>query len=148
MDREAGNRVAKEAFMASWRPLPELDELNGFFWRSGVDGKLRFLHCAACDYYIHPPLPLCPKCMVAEPQPKPVSGRATVRSVTINSQPWGPGLPPSYAIAIVGMDEQADLNLTTNIVGIAPEDVRIGARVQVVFEQREDVFVPLFEPLP
>jgi len=144
---EVGDLIEPGAYMAPWRPLPALDDLNGFFWRSGADGKLRFLHCEACDYYIHPPLPVCPKCLGAEPQPKSVSGHATVRSVTINFQPWGPGLPPSYAIAIVGMDEQDDLNLTTNIIGILPEDVRIGARVGVTFEQREEVFVPLFKPL-
>ena len=34
----------------------------------------------------------------------------------------------------------------TNIVGCPAEEVAIGMRVQVVFEEREDVFIPLFEP--
>jgi uncharacterized OB-fold protein len=134
--------------MASWRPLPELDELNGFFWRSGADGQLRFLHCAACDYFVHPPSAMCPKCLEASLAPKGVSGLATVRSVTVNHQPWGPGLPVPYVIAIVEMVEQAGLNLTTNIVGDAPQVVRIGDRVRVLFEPRGEIHVPLFEPLP
>jgi uncharacterized OB-fold protein len=134
--------------MASWRPLPELDELNGFFWRSGADGHLRFLHCEACDYFVHPPSPICPKCLAASLEPKVVSGAATVRSVTVNHQPWGAAGPPvPYAIAIVEMDEQEGLNLTTNVVGAAPKEVRIGARVRVVFEPRGEIHVPLFEPL-
>ncbi len=133
--------------MASWRPLPDLDELNSFFWRSGSDGRLRFLHCESCKYFVHPPSPICPKCLEAKLAPKDVSGLASVRSVTVNHQPWGPGLPVPYAIAIVEMDEQQGLNLTTNIVGAAPEEVRIDDRVRVVFEPRGDIFVPLFEPL-
>lgn len=133
--------------MASWRPLPELNEENKFFWKSGADGNLRFLHCAPCDYYIHPPAPVCPQCLASTPTPKVVSGRAAVRSVTVNHQPWGPGLPVPYAIAIVGMDEQDDLNLTTNIVGIDAQAVARGDRVKVVFEQRDDIYVPLFEPI-
>jgi uncharacterized OB-fold protein len=34
----------------------------------------------------------------------------------------------------------------TNIVGCEPDEVRIGMRVKVVFEHREDVYLPLFEP--
>jgi uncharacterized OB-fold protein len=134
--------------MASWRPLPALNDENRFFWTSGADGKLRFLHCSACDYFVHPPAPVCPKCLRSEPAPKAVSGHATVRSVTVNHQPWGPGLPVPYAIAIVGLDEQADLNLTTNIVGLPAEHVRVGDKVRVTFEQHGEVHVPLFEPLP
>ena len=134
--------------MASLRPLPQLDELNGFFWKSGADGQLRFLRCEACDYFVHPPSPICPKCLAASLEPKAVSGLATVRSVTVNHQPWGAAAPPvPYAIAIVEMDEQAGLNLTTNLVGVAPNDVCIGARVRVVFEPRGEIYVPLFEPV-
>jgi uncharacterized protein len=132
--------------MAPWRPLPELNDDNAFFWKSGADGQLRFLHCEPCNYFIHPPAPVCPKCLESAPQPKAVSGQATVRSVTINHQPWGPGLPVPYAIAIVGMVEQDDLNLTTNIIGAEPQAIAIGDRVRVVFEQRDDIHVPLFEP--
>ena len=35
----------------------------------------------------------------------------------------------------------------TNIVGCPAEAVRIGMRVQVVFEHRDDVYLPLFEPV-
>ena len=131
--------------MASWRPLPTLTDENRFFWISGADGRLHFLHCASCDYFVHPPAPVCPKCLADQLAPKPVSGRATIRSVTINHQPWGPGLPVPYAIAIVGIDEQEDLNLTTNIIGIAAAEVRIGMKVEVTFEARGEIYVPLFQ---
>ena len=133
--------------MASWRPLPSLTAENRFFWTAGADGRLRLQHCPACDYFIHPPAPICPKCLSEHVAPKAVSGRATIRSVTVNHQPWGPGLPVPYAIAIVGLDEQEDLNLTTNIVGLAAEDVRIGLRVEVAFEAWGEIQVPLFRPV-
>ena len=60
----------------------------------------------------------------------------------------GPELP--YVIAIVELPEQAGLRLTTNVVGCAPEDVRIGMPMRVVFEHHPDpdgdVFIPLFAP--
>lgn len=126
--------------------MPKLDDENRFFWTSGADGKLRFLHCDACDYYIHPPMPVCPKCLSDGVAPKAVSGRASVRSVTINHQPFVPGVATPFAIAVVNIAEQDDVNLTTNILEAAPADVAIGMPVQVTFEQRGDVYVPLFKP--
>jgi len=38
------------------------------------------------------------------------------------------------------------VHLTTNIVGCEPDQVAIGQRVAVRFEQDEDVWIPLFEP--
>jgi uncharacterized OB-fold protein len=37
--------------------------------------------------------------------------------------------------------------LTTNLVGVEPEDVQIGMPVRVVFELVEDVWLPLFTPV-
>lgn len=129
-----------------FRVLPTLDEPSAFFWTSGADGKLRFLKCAACSYLIHPPAPICPKCHSREAAPAEVSGRATVHSFTVNHQPWD-GTPEAYVIGLVTIDEQPDVRLTTNIIDIDPDEVRIGMPVEVVFEDRAPVFVPLFRPV-
>jgi acetyl-CoA acetyltransferase/uncharacterized OB-fold protein len=127
------------------RPLPELTPENEFFWTSGADGTLRFQHCAACARYVHPPRPVCPRC--GEPlEVRAVSGRATVVGVTINHQQWLPDMPPPYAVALVAIDEDPLVRLTTLVVDAAPEDVRIGLPVEVRFEQHEDVWLPLFAP--
>ena len=75
-----------------------------------------------------------------------MSGRATVHSFTVNHQPWD-GVGDVYVIGLVEIDEQPDVRLTTNIVDVEPDDVRIGMPVEVVFEDHEPVFVPLFRPV-
>ena len=65
---------------------------------------------------------------------------------TVNRQVWEEGLEAPYVIAIVGIDEQPGLRLTTNVINCAIEKVRIGMRVRVLFEHCEDVWLPLFEP--
>lgn len=74
-----------------------------------------------------------------------LSGRATVFSYTVNHQPWD-GTGDVYAIGLVQLEEQADVRLTTNIVGIDPCAVTIGMPVRVVFEDHDPVYLPLFEP--
>jgi uncharacterized OB-fold protein len=75
------------------------------------------------------------------------SGRASVAAFTINHHPWFPNFPPPYVVAIVELAEEPDVRLTTNIVNCPIEDVHVGMQVQVLFEQHEDVWIPLFEPV-
>lgn len=130
---------------APFRLLPRLSEENEFFWTSGADGVLRFLRCTGCGYYLHPPVPRCPKCGGTDVAPEAVSGDATVLTYTVNHHPWDGGSEP-YVIAIVGIPEQDDVRLTTNIVGCAPDEITIGMPVRVTFEHRDPVWFPLFEP--
>jgi uncharacterized OB-fold protein len=125
--------------------MPRLDPDNEFFWTSGKDGRLRFLRCQDCGYYIHPPTPICPKCYRRNVAPEVVSGDATLWSYTVNHQQWAPGCEEPYVIGLVEIAEQPGLRLTTNIV-TAVDAVSIGMPLHVVFEDHDPVYIPLFEP--
>jgi len=131
----------------AFRILPRVTPQNEFFWTSGADGRLRFLRCSVCGTWVHPPTPVCPDCLSKDLAPAEVSGRATLATFTVNHQPWIPGFDPPYVFAIVEIDDAPGVRLMTNIVGCEPDDVRIGMPVQVTFEHREDVWLPLFAPL-
>ncbi|MDX6432244.1 MAG: hypothetical protein QOE54_4610, partial [Streptosporangiaceae bacterium] len=77
-----------------------------------------------------------------------VSGRAVVAGFTVNHQQWLPRFPPPYVVAVVAIEEDPMTRLTTNIIGCEPDDVAIGMRVRVVFEQQGELWIPLFEPEP
>ena len=130
-----------------FRLLPQVTPENEHFWRGGADGELRFLRCGSCGYYVHPPAPLCPECLSRDLAAEAVSGRAVVHTFTVNHQAWIPGFDPPYLVAIVELEEQEGLRLTTNLVKCEPEDVSIGMRVKTLFEDvGDDVYLPLFEP--
>lgn len=123
------------------KPAP--DPLTDFFWSSGADGKLRLLTCADCGYRTHPAGPVCALCLSRNVAPQPVSGLGTILTCTVNVQQWVSGQGP-YVIALVGLDEQDDLRLATNIVDADPWSVSVGDRVQVRFVARHGVYYPLF----
>ena len=131
-----------------FRLLPKVTPENEHFWRGGAEGELRFLRCRSCAWYLHPPSPICPRCLSRDLSPEALSGRATLHTFTINHQPWYPGLDPPYTVGIVELPEQAGLRLTTNVVNCDPDDVCVGMDLQVVFEEYDDVFLPMFEPVP
>lgn len=126
------------------RSLPVLNDMNGYFWTGGREGRLRILRCQDCGRYIHPYAALCPKCRSERIEPEAVSGRGQVVSFTVNHQPWFPHVPVPYVIALVELDEQADIRLVTNMPDTPIEAVRPGLPVEVYFEAHGEVFIPLF----
>jgi uncharacterized OB-fold protein len=131
-----------------FRILPAVTPENEHFWLGGAENELRFLRCADCRTWIHPPQPICPNCLGRSLAPEAASGQATVHTFTVNWQPWLPNFDPPYVIAIVALPEQEGLRLTTNIVGCDPDEVTIGMPVQVTFEEYDGVWLPLFTPEP
>ena len=135
-DRCGGHALAPCANMPPWSPTAPCcascraslttTRSSGRRARTGV---LRFLRCNACDYYNHPPGPVCRRCLSPRVAPQVVSGRGHVETFTVNYQQWIPGSDP-YIIAWVAIDEQPDVRLTTNLVDVEPEDVRIGMPVR------------------
>lgn len=129
-----------------FRPLPRLDGLAGEFWRAGADGTLRLQRCDTCGTWAHPPQPVCPACLGRELRFQPTSGRGSVYTFTVNEHPWNPTIPLPYVIAVVELDEQPGLRLTSNVVGCDAADVSVGMRVRVCFVEDDGVFLPMFEP--
>jgi uncharacterized OB-fold protein len=132
---------------ASGRPLPLITQDNEFFWTSGADGKLRFQECKACSALIHPPAPVCRYCRSRDIGVRAVSGEATLAGFTVNERFSLPGMPAPYVIAQVAIAEDPRVRLTTNLVDADPEQLELGQQMEVVFEQAEDVWLPLFRVL-
>lgn len=130
-----------------FRILPEITDRNREYWTGGERGELRLLRCDDCGYLIHPPVPMCPACHSKVQHFVTVSGRATLHTYTVNYQEWMPGPELPYVVAIVELPEQVGLRLTTNLINCPLDDIRIGMAVQVTFEQHDDVWIPLFEPV-
>lgn len=129
------------------RILPVIDRDSEAYWTWGRDGTLAIYRCADCAYFVHPPVPFCPKCDSRNVMPHAVSGRGRVVTFTVNHKSWVPDLPVPYVLALVAIEEQEDVRIPCNIVDCAPQDVIFDMLVEVVFEPVEDVWIPLFRPL-
>jgi uncharacterized OB-fold protein len=133
--------------MATPRPQPRLDADNRAFWTGGADGELRINRCQDCGTYIHPPKPVCRKCLSDQVLPEAVAPTAVVDTFTVNYQAWFPGMEVPFVIARVALDGAPGVYLTTNIVNCPVDAVDIGDKVQVTFEQQGEIHYPLFEKI-
>jgi hypothetical protein len=128
-------------------PVPRLDEESKGFWEACRRHELYVQRCGACGAMRFYPRALCPSCLSDQTQWVRCSGRGTVYTFTVTHQNLAPGfrerLP--YVMAYVELEE--GVRLLTHIVGCAPDAVRIGLPVEVVFEDlTPEVAVPVFRP--
>jgi uncharacterized OB-fold protein len=127
------------------RPQPRLDPDTRAFWTGGAQGKLMLNRCQACGLYIHPPKPVCRHCLSDDVKPEAVAGTGVVDTFTVNHQAWYPGLEVPFVIARIAIDGAPGVYVTSNVIGSPVDEVDIGDRVRVTFEQQDDVYFPLFE---
>lgn len=74
-----------------------------------------------------------------------LAGTGTVYSYTILHHPQHPAF--SYPVVAVLVDLDEGIRVVSNLVGVEPEDVRVGLPVRVTFEATaDDMAVPVFEP--
>jgi uncharacterized OB-fold protein len=101
-------------------------------------------HCDDCARWVHPSSSECRDCgsqLVA----RPVSGRGTVFTYTVNYHPYNPDIPTPYVIALVELAEQSGLRVAANIVDCEPDSVKCGMAVDIRPE-RGTGGAPLFAP--
>ena len=129
------------------KPLPMPDDLTRPFWDAARERRLEIQRCSACGYYNHPPRPLCDACGLEDLTFEPVSGRGSIYSYTVMRQRNVKGFEDDvpYINVIVELDEQPMLFMITYMPGSESDGVRIGQRVQVVYEERDGVVLPQFE---
>lgn len=127
-------------------PIPNFETQP--FWDGCARGQLLLQKCAGCGAYRHPPAPICPTCLSPEHAWVEASGRATVFTFVVvretRAKGWDQLVP--YVSAVVTLAEGP--RMITNIIDIAPEDVKIDMPVQVTFADAEgDMKLPLFRPV-
>ena len=135
------------------RPIPTPNEDSVDFWEACKRHELTFKHCNDCGFYIHLPKQRCPQCWSTNVGNAKVSGKGTVYTVTVVHVPTAPGFEPPYNVALVELDEQPGLRIMTNIIDCPDDEVVIGMRVEVVFQDivlddgTVEASLPKFRPI-
>lgn len=82
---------------------------------------------------------MCPGCQGFEMESVEACGRGAVHSFVVAHHPPIPPFEYPNVIALIELEEGT--RLVSRLVGVAPDDVRIGLPVEVEFEQVDDDLV-------
>src|SRR5579875_2012282 len=115
-------------------PGPVLDPWTAPFWEAVRRHRLILQRCDGCGTVCYPPGPSCHSCLSQESSWIDASGRATVESWVVFHYTYFDGLKPAlpYNVALVRLSE--GVPFMTNLVGVAPDDIKVGLPVRLVFE--------------
>lgn len=133
------------------KPLPTPTYNTKPFWEAAKQHKLIIQRCRNCGTRVFYPRDVCPgrDCLgIGTLEWMECTGKGFVYSFTISMQPQHPAFNDDvpYVFGIVELDE--GVRMTTNIINIPPQELKVGQRVEVVFDDVTDEFTLVkFQPV-
>lgn len=129
------------------KPLPTITPESQPFWEACRQHRFLVQRCLECGTFQHYPRGVCASCWGDRLEWREGSGRGRVYSFTVTRRTQARGFREEvpYVVAYVELDE--GVQVLTNVIGCAPEDVKIGMPVVVAFDDVDDqISIPRFRP--
>lgn len=129
------------------RPLPQFPERDSEpFWTATKSHELRYQTCDDCRSVVFYPKHHCQSCGSSKLTWQSSRGEGVVYTYSVvraNRSPAFRDYVP-YVLSYVDLDE--GFRMMTNIVDVPPEQVKVGMRVRVKWEDHDEVSLPFFAP--
>lgn len=127
-------------------PEPDLGELGRPFWDALKQGALTFQRCSGCGHAWLPARSECPNCLGDAWTRESAKGDATLVSWVVYRHAYHPAFAARlpYTVAVVQLAEGP--RMISNIVGAAPEALRIEQPLKLRIEDDGGLAVPRFAP--
>lgn len=125
------------SYLPAATPLPDPEPWERKFWEFCDQRTLRFQSCARCGVIRHPPMPVCASCQSVDEEWCEAQGGAELYTYTIVHHPNHPALAQAtpYNAALVIFPQMQGVRLVSNIVDCRNEDLRIGMKLSLVWEE-------------
>jgi uncharacterized OB-fold protein len=128
-------------------PIPVPSPASRPFWDAAREKRLVVPKCRACNSTWFPPTPVCPSCGTADHEWVQLSGRGTVFSFVVMHRVYHPGFADKVPYVVAVIELEGGPRLLSNVVGIAPHEVRCDMPVRVTFDERRgEMTIPQFVP--
>jgi uncharacterized OB-fold protein len=125
------------------RILPPATALTEPYWEGCREGELRLQQCERCSRFQFYPRILCSHCGHNHLVWRSASGRGRIASYTVMHRPVSTAYPAPAIIALVDLVEGP--RMMSSVIDCAPEQVAVGAEVQVDFEAwSNEISMPVF----
>lgn len=127
------------------RPIPRRTGISAPFFDAAKKGELILQRCPRDGFFFYPRT-RCPHCLNDDWSWEAVSGRGTIYSFSIDRVGHDPAQRARLPLVVAAVELEEGPRMTTNIVGCAVEDVRVGLEVKAVFEDVGKESLIQFQP--
>jgi len=128
------------------------DPMTQPFWDAAKEDRLVVPKCSNCGTFRLPPSAYCFNCQSRDFEYVELPGTGAIYSFTVVRQPLHPDLAEAvpYVSGTVELDgtQGAGARMLVNIIDVDPDTVKIGDRVEIVFEHvNAEMSTPRFRPV-
>ena len=130
------------------RPVPEPTPVSRPFWEALAQHRILVQYSPSLQRHVFYPRILAPGSLADDLEWREIDGAGTLYTFTVARRPTGPPwaqLVPQL-LAVVQWD--AGPRISTELVGVAPGDIRIGMRVRPVFYDLPETGITLLKYRP
>jgi uncharacterized protein len=122
------------------------------FWDAAKQDRLSVPQCSKCGTFRLPPSAYCFNCQSRDYEYTDLTGLGTIYSFTVVRHPLHPDLAEAcpYVSGVVELDgtQGAGARMLVNIIDCDPDALKIGDRVEIVFEHvNDEMSTPRFRPV-
>ena len=129
------------------KPIPDPDPTNQVFFDGANEGRLMLPRCTTCNRVHFYPRILCPYCHSSQIEWFEASGTGFIHTYAVQHRAFG-GWADEAPFVTAYIDLAEGDRMFTVLRGVdpeKPEEIEIGARVQVEFEQAtDDIAIPFW----
>ena len=125
------------------KPQPRITPDNEPFYKALREGRFVLPTCLDCGKPHLPPGPVCPFCFGERLEWRAASGRGRISSWTVVHKAWFPAFAEDIPYNVVQVELDEGPRLTTNVVNISNENLKIGLPVEIVLGEP----LPRFKPV-
>lgn len=133
--------------MTYQKPVPVIDPDSAPYWEGAKQNKLMIQREKKTGRAFLYSRRLVPGVDDSQVEWVEASGKGTIYSFTVAHAPAGPAFKDDVPYVIASIELEEGARILTNIVTDKPDSLRIGQRVEVVFDRvSDDLTIPKFRP--
>jgi uncharacterized OB-fold protein len=114
-------------------PLPEPTPVSAPFWAALREHRIRIQYSPSSGRYVFYPRTLAPGTLADDLEWREIDGAGTLFTYTVADRPTGPPWADASPQLLAVVEWEVGPRVSTELVDIAPEDIRIGMRLTPVF---------------
>ena len=126
------------------KPEPRLDPWNAPFWEACGERRLIAQRCRASGRVWLPPSPRSPESHDEAWDWVELSGRGRIWSFVIMHQKYFESFADELPYNVIQVELEEGAMMIANLSGVGNADIEIGAEVEVVWDERDNLTLPMF----
>ena len=129
------------------KPLPQVTPTTQPYWDALKEEIVKIQYCESCGTHIFYPRSHCPSCLSPKLDWREISGKGTLHTFTVTSQPTAPHFADEVPQLLAMVDLDVGVRMTSTLKNVEPSEIKVGMSLKPYFDHmKEGITLLRFQP--